>query len=52
MAKCDSCKLLVRRTDGRKIICKERGLCGQRLIDCNRYVVKVDKRVDMLSWAE
>jgi hypothetical protein len=49
MAKCDNCQLLRKRVNGRKIMCRYRGLTHQRREDCNRYVA-VSGKVDMLAW--
>lgn len=48
-SKCDSCKLLHKRVDGRKIMCKYRGKTHQRREECNRYIAnKVN--FDLLDW--
>jgi hypothetical protein len=51
MAKCDSCQLMRKRVNGRKIMCKYRGLAHHRREDCNRYVA-VNGKVDLLSWCD
>lgn len=50
MAKCDSCKLLDNRLNGKFIRCNYRGITKQRAENCNQYVVR--KKRDLLGWCD
>lgn len=50
MVKCDMCKYLKQRINGRKVLCKQKGFVNQRINECNEYIEKPLQKYDALAW--